>query len=170
MGILDLDPTNPADMERLKRALASLQELGEGDRDKGAELHARYNTVSVNGKYRDIQFPPYQYTPYPKVVYFLDGSDRIVRSAEEHQRAGECYESPEEAKDAKNKADELLAAEAAHLAYEDRNLTGKAKAEREAADALAEDHLVDVQGVLKGQKAREVRQPQPAKAANRAVR
>lgn len=51
-----------------------------------------------------------------------------------------------------------IATQAAHLNYEDRNLTGAALAERELADDLSEGHLVDVTGTLEKAKARKARQ------------
>lgn len=53
-------------------------------------------------------------------------------------------ETPEKAVAKRKAAEDEIAVQAAHLAYEDRNLGEKARAERDAADAASEGHLVEV--------------------------
>lgn len=63
--------------------------------------------------------------------------------------SGTWAAGPNEAEALRLKREADLATQAGHLNYDDRNLIGKAKEERDEADALAEDHLVDVTATLK---------------------
>lgn len=84
---------------------------------------------------------------------WLEQTTKKVNDAEEHNRfRGSWFESPQEAADAKAAAQHDKFVQAAHLAHEDRRLIGTAKAERELADELVEDHLTDVTAVLKEKK------------------
>lgn len=66
--------------------------------------------------------------------------------AEERMRLGSGLwaSSPDAAETLRLQLEADRATAAGHLAYENRNLIGKAKEELDAADAAADDHLVDV--------------------------
>lgn len=65
--------------------------------------------------------------------------------AAERLRLGQGWAiTPEAALAVRKAAEHELSVQAAHLAYEDRNLGEKARAEREAADNESEGHLVEV--------------------------
>lgn len=69
----------------------------------------------------------------------------VQDGAEERLRLGQGWDlTPEAAAAQQQRAEDALAVQAAHLAYEDRHLGDKASAEREAADAASEGHLVEV--------------------------
>ncbi len=75
----------------------------------------------------------------------LDESMRIVQTEDEAAAlAGAWFDTPQAAAAAKEQWAQEIAAAAAHAAYEDRRLGPQAKAERQAADAAAEDHLVEI--------------------------
>lgn len=68
-----------------------------------------------------------------------------VDEADERLRVGMGWHaSPDAAKAAEVRANDELAVQAAHLAYEDRNLGDKARRERDAADDASDGHLVEV--------------------------
>jgi hypothetical protein len=72
-----------------------------------------------------------------------------VGSVAEQERLGRgWYESPTAAVAAVQARAREIEVAAAHLNYEDRNLTGAALEEREAADAVSDGHLVDVTATL----------------------
>jgi hypothetical protein len=84
---------------------------------------------------------------------WLDKTTKKVASVEEHNLyRGQWFDSPADAYAAKQAAANEVAVQAAHLAYDDRNLGDAAKREREEADTLADEHLTDVQAVLKEKK------------------
>ena len=62
--------------------------------------------------------------------------------------SGDWAVTPAAAEERRIANDNALAVEAAHLNYEDRNLTGAALAERERADDMSDGHLVDVTATL----------------------
>lgn len=74
----------------------------------------------------------------------------VVQTPEQErlQRGQGWGATPAEAEQIRQMREAEEATQAAHLAYEDRRLTGPALAERELADELAEGHLVDVTGTL----------------------
>lgn len=69
---MNIDLTNLRDLERLQKALS---ELGAPDPDQGARLHAEKNSPAVSGMYAELKFPPYQFRPYPKMLYSADYLD-----------------------------------------------------------------------------------------------
>ena len=77
--------------------------------------------------------------------YQLTQATRIVRDAdEERMHSGTWFESPQLAEEAKVREEEYVAQQAAESNWTDRNLIGAAKRERDAFDADAEGHVVDV--------------------------
>lgn len=82
---------------------------------------------------------------------------RVETEADERRLDDRWARTPTEADARRLAIENDLAVQAAHLNYEDRNLTGAALAERERADELADGHLVDVTGTLAKAKARKPR-------------
>lgn len=69
----------------------------------------------------------------------------VQNASEERQRASFGWDpDPEKAAARKVAAENELAVQAAHLAYEDRHLGELAQRERDAADEASEGHLVEV--------------------------
>jgi len=69
----------------------------------------------------------------------------VSDASEERLRKGQgWYLTIQDALDARKAAEDEIAVQAAHLAYEDRHLGELARREREAADAASEGHLVEV--------------------------
>lgn len=89
----------------------------------------------------------------------IDLVARRVETAEDERRldAGVWARTPDQAEALRLRNENEIAVQAAHLNYEDRNLTGPALAERERADDLSDGHLVDVTATLKDAKARKPR-------------
>ena len=92
-----------------------------------------------------------------KAIYlaekWLEQTTKKVNNEAEHNLVrGTWFDTPTEAQAAKVDAQRETAVQAAHLAYEDRHLGDVAKREREEADELADDHLVDVTQTLKAKK------------------
>ena len=77
--------------------------------------------------------------------YQLTQATRIVRDAEdERMHSGTWFESPQLAEEARVREEEYVAQQAAESNWTDRNLIGAAKRERDAYDAEAEGHVMDV--------------------------
>lgn len=61
------------DLAELKAAIAQLERDGlQRQADEGARLHAEKNAPSVSGMYADMKFPPYQFRPFPTMLYSPD--------------------------------------------------------------------------------------------------
>lgn len=183
-------------LSQLQHELDALKQIQTQEEfDEGARLHAEKNAPWINGMYSHLKFPPYEYKPYPRMMYHigyaaarreLDAAhamhtgndpqlasvknraiedatrhiDRVtkrVETEEEERRLNDQWaRTPPEAEARRLAAENDLAVEAAHLNYEDRNLTGPALAERERADDLSDGHLVDVTATLKKAKREKV--------------
>lgn len=62
-----------ARLAQLEAELSALKQIKtQEDFDEGARLHAEKNAPWVNGMYSDMKFPPYQYKPFPKMLYGID--------------------------------------------------------------------------------------------------
>lgn len=85
----------------------------------------------------------------------LDKCVKKVENEAEAQQLGALWApTPQEAEARRLAIARDLEVNAAHLNYEDRNLTGPALAERELADEVSDGHLVDVTETLKKHKGR----------------
>lgn len=57
-------------LSALEKELDALRRIKtQEDFDEGARLHTEKNAPWVKGQYSDIKFPPYQYRPFPRMVY-----------------------------------------------------------------------------------------------------
>jgi hypothetical protein len=72
-----LDAVSRQELDRFKRLLDQLPELGAPDPDEGARLHAEKNAPWVNGQYSHLKFPPYVKTEYPKMLYGLGYGEAV---------------------------------------------------------------------------------------------
>lgn len=130
-------------------------------------LHFLKNTPpkpTINGM--ELTFPPYEYRPFPAVMYrgTAEGGRSLSASEqaelEEHGRYSRLVqteaerrellargwaETPDGVKSAQTKLDEAVAQAAAERAYDDQRMSQKARAEFHAADvANGDDHLLDL--------------------------
>lgn len=168
--------------ERLKQLRAELDALQQvktqEDYDEGERLHNKHNAPWKSGMYSHLEFPPYVYREYPRMLYGL-GYPAAVRERAEAEMIPAFGMRDEEKKAALAKAErkiqestcivqneahyrkmgpgwfespagaeaELLSQQrrieevAANRAYEDRNMSDKAKREIDAYDEAA-DHFV----------------------------
>lgn len=71
-------------LQELREQLAELERADiQRQSDEGARLHAEKNSPSVAGTYSHLRFEPYQYRPYPKMLFNADYEPACV----EYERA-----------------------------------------------------------------------------------
>lgn len=94
---------------------------------------------------------PYRYVAYPKAVYRItqpgqqEAEHRIVKSEREQSELGSAWkESPADAKAHFEALEAEVAKAAAESAYQDRNLSELAKAERLAHERSTDEMVVSV--------------------------
>lgn len=99
---------------------------------------------------------PYRYEPYPKQLFRTTGPQeqdweaKVVRSEDEHRKLGPAWaESPDEARAYQRKLDDDVARAAAEVQTSAQRMSSKAKAELQAADDAADEHVVDVKPARK---------------------
>lgn len=166
--------------QQLARLLQYAQGGEEQNNPDGATLHAEKNAPWVNGAYSHLRFPPYEFHPYPKMLFTADwvrcneeyqnalryrprhrdediqslvadafaareACTRTVQTPEDEAALGsEWAESPKLAVENRERLARQMAEAAAVSTYDDRRMGPLAQAEREAADAASEHHLVEV--------------------------
>ena len=186
-----LDQHDRDELNRFRRMLDQMPELGGPDPDEGARLHREKNAPWVSGQYShlppSVLHPPLVPREYPKMLfspkygeaqkamqsamriaargtedaareqamkeaqYQLKQATRIVDDVDqERMLSGAFFETPGLAEEARVRDEEYIAQQAAESAWQDRNLMGAAKREREEYDANAEGHVVDVPAPRRG--------------------
>lgn len=70
-------------LKRMREELDALQQIKtQEDFDEGARLHAAKNAPWVKGQYSHLEFPPYRYQEFPRMLYGLDYPSAIRERAE----------------------------------------------------------------------------------------
>ena len=121
------------------------------DEEKSARMHFLKNRPAkpeIDGE--PLVFPPYQYRPYPRAMYFMGAEPILVHSEREQaEREGDGWTTS--AKDEDQRAahdayiDRTAFVPAAEQAHDHLKMSAKARAEFDAADRDNGDHpLVDL--------------------------
>jgi hypothetical protein len=171
------------------RGIKTAEDVEEGER-----LHRKHNAPWVKGPYSHLEFPPYKYQEFPRMLYGLDYFDALKALAEAEDTP--AYGPESKAKDDAIKrarvrlstampivrseqqlrsmgpgwflSGEEVAAElkrqqtavetaAAHRAYEDRNMSEKAKREIDKFDEAADHFVAEIPQARRGPKGRRVK-------------
>lgn len=72
-----------AAIKRMREELDALQQIKTAeDVDEGARLHALHNAPWKHGQYSHLEFPPYKFQAFPKMLYALDYPDATIARME----------------------------------------------------------------------------------------
>lgn len=116
--------------------------------DKEADLHHKKNAPDHPPGHEPGDFPPYVYVEYPIWLHHAKDDSRLAK--DEHEEANLLSRGFTRRHDEAGKQEAYAAYEleksdnAAQRAADDRRMSEKAKAEHEAADAAADDHVLDL--------------------------
>lgn len=134
--------------------------MAVGDRE--SDLHHKKNAPDHPPGHAPGDFPPYVYRPYPKWIYHETEPARIVQDEQEHanfKSRGGWVEHPSETRAAYEALELEKSDNAAQRASDDRRMSDKAKAEHDAVDSAADDHVLDLPVPKADKKPRKPRAP-----------
>lgn len=114
--------------------------------DLESDLHHKKNAPSHPPGHEPGDFPPYVYKPFPAWMYHETEPARLVKDDSEQANLASrgFVDNPNKTREAYERLELEKSNNAAQRASDDRGLSAKAKAEHEAADSAADDHVLDL--------------------------
>lgn len=113
---------------------------------EGDDLHFKKNRPDHPEGYAPGDFPAYVYKPYPKWIYHEKEAAKIIHDETElaNHRSRGWVENPNDTRAAYEASELEKSNNAAQRAADDRRMSDTAKAEHDAADSAADDHVLDL--------------------------
>jgi len=115
--------------------------MAVGDAEADA-LHFKKNRPEVP----PVDFPPYEFRAFPAWIYHETEAPRLVKDDSElaNFRSRGWAEKPGDARKAFEAYELEVSNNAAQRGADDRRMSATARAEHDAADAVANDHVLDL--------------------------
>lgn len=120
--------------------------MAVGDSSKEEKLHFKKNAPDHPDGYGPGDFPPYEYREFPRYMHHEKEEARLVKDESEmlNLLSRGWAKQPHDARAAYEAMELEKSNNAAQRNSDDARLSDKAKAEHEAADSAADDHVLDL--------------------------
>lgn len=120
--------------------------MAVGDSSAEDKLHFKKNKPDLPPGYDEADQPPYVHQPFPAWIYHENEEPRLVKDASELANflSRGWAENPNDARKAYEAVELEKSNNAAQRNSDDFRMSDKAKAEHEAADSAADDHVLDL--------------------------
>lgn len=114
--------------------------------DPEADLHHKKNKPEHPPGHAPEDFPPYVFRPFPAWIYHHKEEPRVVQDAHELANflSRGWAEHPSKVEEARQRYELEQSDNAAQLLADDRHLSPAAKAEYDAVNDAADDHVLDL--------------------------